>query len=575
MSLRRFVYLLLQPWDLIISTHFLSGEIVATLRREKRITTPHVMVTTDFETHRLWVNQPCEHYFTATEEAALYLQTFGVPRGDATATGIPIHPVFSRLKDRAACRARQGLAGDRPVILQLSGGCGVGPIEELYRTLLDVEVPSQVVVVTAYNTRARQALEAIPVPGRHRARILGFTHEIDELMTAADLVVTKPGGLTTSELLAVGAAMVIVDPVPGQEDRNSDFLLENGAAIKVNHFPTMAHKLTCLLRDRGRLEQMRASARRLGRPRAAFEVAERSLALLPRARKAEEARRKKEERKGERSPSYQKPAEPGRVAVAGVGRFVRCWRASRTWFELFELQMMHLFARLWHRCSSNGPPPVPSAGPALVVANHPSNSDPAFLLSACARPLRFLHAREYFDVFMLRRLFRLVGCIPVGRRGRDVGAVRQALQCLRGGEAVCVFPEGDLSREHGVGAEAAPAKTGAAFLALKSWAPVYPAYLDGGPRSRCLVRDWLWPSRGVRVVFGPPIDLSAYHGRPITHELLREVTAVIMRRIGELAPGRKAESAERGAPSAEPPARRAPRTVLRVLVSNETRPVTR
>src|SRR5262249_23700003 len=150
-----------------------------------------------------------------------------------------------------------------PVILQLSGGYGVGRIEELYRTLLDVEVPSQVVVVTAYNAQAKQTLEAIPVPARHHARILGFTREIDELMTAPDLVVSKPGGLTTSELLAVGAAIVVVDPVPGQEDRNSDFLLENGAAIKVNHLPTMAHKLTGLLRDPGRLEQMRANARRL------------------------------------------------------------------------------------------------------------------------------------------------------------------------------------------------------------------------------------------------------------------------------------------------------------------------
>src|SRR5581483_6563688 len=126
-----------QPFDLVVNTHFLPAEIIASLRKQERFRVPQVTVTTDFETHRLWVNQPCEHYFTATDEAALYLETFGVPRGDATATGIPIHPVFSRPKDRAVCRARQGLADDRPVILQLSGGCGVGRIEELYRTLLD------------------------------------------------------------------------------------------------------------------------------------------------------------------------------------------------------------------------------------------------------------------------------------------------------------------------------------------------------------------------------------------------------------------------------------------------------
>src|SRR5262249_18010648 len=104
-----------------------------------------------------------------------------------------------------------------------------------------------------------------------------------ELMAVADLVVSKPGGLTTSETLARGAAMVIVNPIPGQESRNSDFLLENGAAIKVNNIATMGHKVSQLLRDRERLAQIKANARRLGRPRAAFDVVEKSLQLMGRS----------------------------------------------------------------------------------------------------------------------------------------------------------------------------------------------------------------------------------------------------------------------------------------------------
>jgi processive 1,2-diacylglycerol beta-glucosyltransferase len=94
------------------------------------------------------------------------------------------------------------------------------------------------------------------------------------------LVLSKPGGLTTSETLARGAAMVIVNPIPGQESRNSDFLLENGAAIKVNNLATLAHKVTLLLREPGRLTRLKENARRLGRPSAAFAVVERSLAIL-------------------------------------------------------------------------------------------------------------------------------------------------------------------------------------------------------------------------------------------------------------------------------------------------------
>jgi processive 1,2-diacylglycerol beta-glucosyltransferase len=103
---------------------------------------------------------------------------------------------------------------------------------------------------------------------------------MDELMAVADLVVTKPGGLTTSEALAVGLPLVVTYPVPGQEERNSDYLLENGAAIKVNHVPTLALKVSDVLRDPERLEQLKVNARRLGRPHAALEVVKLSLGFL-------------------------------------------------------------------------------------------------------------------------------------------------------------------------------------------------------------------------------------------------------------------------------------------------------
>ena len=284
MNLKRLIrFLEAEPWDLVINTHFLPAEMIASLRRQGRFDVPQVTVTTDFETHRLWVHQPCERYFTATEEGALYLRSWGVPpEVDTIATGVPIHPVFSQPIHRAACLARHHLTGDRPLVLQLAGGFGVGPIEKLYHAVLAVEVPLEVVVVTGRNEAAKEQLRALPRPARHRSHVLGFTHAIDELMGVADLVVSKPGGLTTSETLARGAAMVIVNPTPGQESRNSDFLLENGAAIKVNNLATLAYKVTALVRDPERLARLRANARRLARPRAAFDVAERSLELLRR-----------------------------------------------------------------------------------------------------------------------------------------------------------------------------------------------------------------------------------------------------------------------------------------------------
>ena len=278
LNLRAFVSLMhSEPWDLAINTHFLPAEIIAHLRQRGELNIPQFTVTTDFETHRLWVNQPCERFFTATTEGAAYLQHWGVPSAAIRTTGIPIHPAFTQPKNRDECLARHGLAGDRPVVLQLAGGFGVGPISELFRSLLAIEVPLELVAVAGRNEALKLQLEQVFVPDRHRVNVLGFTDQIDELMTVADLVVTKPGGLTTSEVLARGAAMAIVNPIPGQESRNSDYLLENGAAVKINNISTAAFKLTALLEDRNRLQSLRVNAARLGRPRAAFDIARQAL----------------------------------------------------------------------------------------------------------------------------------------------------------------------------------------------------------------------------------------------------------------------------------------------------------
>lgn len=281
LNMRKFIrFLREEPWDLVINTHFLPAEIIAWLRRKKQIAVPQVTVTTDFETHRLWVNLPCERYFAATDEGARYLQHWGVPADTTSVTGIPIHLAFAEAKDRASCLKRQGLIGDRPIVLQVAGGFGVGPVATIYQQLLSIERPLELVVVAGRNEAARKQLSSISAPSRHRSKVLGFTDQIDELMACADIIVSKPGGLTTSEALARGLAMVVVNPIPGQESRNSDYLLENGAAIKVNNLATLGYKVAGLFDPLEKLVRLRESAKRLGRPRAAFDVVHESLKLI-------------------------------------------------------------------------------------------------------------------------------------------------------------------------------------------------------------------------------------------------------------------------------------------------------
>jgi processive 1,2-diacylglycerol beta-glucosyltransferase len=138
------------------------------------------------------------------------------------------------------------------------------------------------VVVCGRNQELKERLDALAAgePGRRNTLVpIGYTTEMDEYMSAADVMVGKPGGLTTSEALAKELLLVIVNPIPGQEERNSDHLLEQGAAIRCNNLPVLGYKIDRLLDDPTRADAMRAAARRLARPNAALDVVRKALSL--------------------------------------------------------------------------------------------------------------------------------------------------------------------------------------------------------------------------------------------------------------------------------------------------------
>ncbi len=270
-------------FDAVVHTHFLAPELISALRRDGRIDTPQLTVVTDYDAHRIWAHEPTELYCVASTLAAASLRAHGVPASQIEVTGIPVMPAFALPVDAAAIRKDFGLTGKRPIVVQASGGHGVGPVEETYRALLAAGVPAEFVVVCGRNEAARKKLASIRPPARHRARVLGFTDRMRDLMAVADLLVTKPGGLTVSEALACGLPMALISPIPGQEARNSDYLLESGAAVKANSVAALTGKIDELLSSKTRLREMRRKAKALGRPRAAFTVARRALALAQRA----------------------------------------------------------------------------------------------------------------------------------------------------------------------------------------------------------------------------------------------------------------------------------------------------
>lgn len=266
--------------SLVINTHFLPAEIVAELRRAGELHCPQIIVTTDYETHRMWVQEPAERYYAATDLGQTYLTTWGVPPERVLVTGIPIRPGFATTLPQDEARRRCGLDAARPVVLLLCGGFGVGPIADVLRELVAMRADAQVVAIAGRNEALRKRLEAQSRGASRPVRVVGFTDQMHEWMQAADLVVTKPGGLTVAESLACGLPLVIINPIPGQEERNSDYLLEQGAAIKVNNLRLIGYRVSGLLADPARLQTLRTAARTIARPQAARDIATDALRLL-------------------------------------------------------------------------------------------------------------------------------------------------------------------------------------------------------------------------------------------------------------------------------------------------------
>ena len=274
-----------QP-DLCVATHFLPAEIIAWLIAKRKLRARNAIVVTDYDVHAMWLCKTVDRYYLAREEAAEYLASIGVPREIVRVTGIPIDPCFAVPGDRSAIRSRLGLDTGAKVILVSAGGYGIGPVEQLVQDLLALEKPWQIVAIAGKAEKVKARLEEISrraanLPsGARRLVPVGFTTEMDQYMAAADLLVGKAGGLTTSEALARELPMALIQPIPGQEERNADHLLEGGAAIRCNNLPAAPWKIAGLLDAPARLAGMKEAARKLGRPNAAADIAEDALRLV-------------------------------------------------------------------------------------------------------------------------------------------------------------------------------------------------------------------------------------------------------------------------------------------------------
>ena len=287
----RKIYQLLDDFDpdLALCSHFLPTSLLHQRKKKKKFSKPVATVITDFDVHGMWLATPSDHYFAAVPEARAYLQTFGISGRAISVFGIPTHPVFSQVKDRAATAAKLGLRSDLPTILISTGGFGVTNVGLILDALSHLKTPVQIVAACGRNADLKAGLEAqLAAPDRPAMpvfHVIGFTQDFDEYMACADVMLGKPGGLTTWESFVKGLAWVVVRPIPGQEERNTYHLLEEGVGVWAYEERTLAFKVDELLSEQApgggsRLQRMRESSLRMGRPEAASKILETCMELL-------------------------------------------------------------------------------------------------------------------------------------------------------------------------------------------------------------------------------------------------------------------------------------------------------
>ena len=264
--------------DVILCTHVFAAQMVDELKKRKKL--PDIMtigIVTDYTLHPYWEDVPRVQYIVTASELLTYRCVGrGIPASRILPFGIPVHPKFNQPLSREDAAGQLGIDPARPTILLMGGSMGYADNAKNLEKLTEIGLPFQFLVVCGNNKK--QLLRVEQYASRYEGDCLvkpyGFVGNVEVMMSAADCIVSKPGGLTVSEALAKNLPMLLVDPIPGHEERNVDFLVNNGmAALITKHFP-IDEAVYQLFHSPGRLNTIRQTMNAVAHPDATERLAD-------------------------------------------------------------------------------------------------------------------------------------------------------------------------------------------------------------------------------------------------------------------------------------------------------------
>jgi len=260
-------------YDQVVSVQPTPAGALSFLHSRGERIPPHTTVFTDFVAHTQWIHPHVDRYCVPSEEISHELTARGLPRESVVVTGIPVAPDFLEQPDRAAARLSLGLSPRLPVLLFMDGsGGGFGRLEEAARAVLAMEQPFQAVFVAGHSRALEARLKRLVAGHEQRIKIFGFVDHVRAMMAAADILVTKAGGLTLAEALAAELPVICFGSLPGQEARNERFAAMAGVGLVAGSGAQLQRVIAAALRDPGLLKSIRDRIRLYRRARAAEEI---------------------------------------------------------------------------------------------------------------------------------------------------------------------------------------------------------------------------------------------------------------------------------------------------------------
>ncbi len=269
--------------DVIISTHPFVSHMCAYLKRKGKTKAKIVSVLTDYGIHNMWLeeNEHVDKFMVATSEMkGDCVREYNVPEDKIVVTGIPISTRFQETFDKPEILKELGLEQDKTTLLFFAGGgLGLGKSEGIFEELVNSEYDFQLIAVTGKNEKQKKKFEKIAKKTDKKIVVMGYTNKVPELMSASDFVITKPGGLTSTECLAMKKPMIIINPIPGQEEQNSIYFTNNGTALRTYKYEPIEHVLDIAVNNKTRVKQMVEMCGLIGKPNSSKDIAQEIIKL--------------------------------------------------------------------------------------------------------------------------------------------------------------------------------------------------------------------------------------------------------------------------------------------------------